>query len=69
MIYVDTLSGEILIDTERNPAKATVFIIRTASGLHIGQIPEKKKMIDKSSRWLFGAYRRRAFWELSFKDS
>ena len=35
MIYVDTASGKMIIDTEKEPVKETIVITRDIAGTHI----------------------------------
>lgn len=60
MIYFDTLSGKLIIDTEIEPLKETIVISRNASGTHIAHKKKKKIKEDNSNRF-FSAFKSRSF--------
>ena len=67
MIYVDTLSGKLIIDTEIDPFKNTIVITRNSNGTQIKYTKEKKKNTSDGSRWLSGVVRSRSLWGIEFQ--
>ena len=57
MIYLDTLSGKLIIDTEIEPLKETIVITRDANGTHIEHREKKKKTAEKNPDRLFAAFK------------
>ena len=67
MIYFDTLSGKLIIDTETEPLKETIVITRDASGTHIEHRDKNKKPAGKSPDRLFAAFKPRSFLGILFQ--
>jgi len=67
MIYVDTLSGKLIIDTEIDPVKNTIVITRSSTGTQIQYTKAKGKIASRESRWLSGMIRIRSFVGIQFQ--
>ena len=57
MIYFDTLSGKLIIDTEIEPLKETIVITRDASGTHIEHREKKKQNAEKNPDRFVAAFK------------
>jgi hypothetical protein len=67
MIYFDTLSGKLIIDTEKEPLKETIVISRNASGTHIEHRRKKEKIEEGNTRRFFSAFKPRSFLGILFQ--
>ena len=67
MIYVDTVSGKIIVDTETDRVKETIVITRNASGIHIEHRAKGKEKTDRDLRWFFRTFRDRSFMGIGFQ--
>jgi len=67
MIYVDTVSGKIIVDTEADRVKETIVITRNASGIHIEHRAKRKEKTNGDLRWFSRTFRHRSFMGIGFQ--
>lgn len=63
MIYVDTVSGNLSIDTETESRREAIVITRNATGMHILCSKKVKAENDAFAMPLFEGSKTRAFFE------